>query len=172
MSNRSLLIVIALLIGGCLMGMFFYKLQPDSQVGNVAANFFMIVAQLAAVYLLMRNGSTIKTVYWHIIKFGLMLIMIGMLLKFTDWPYGNLFFISGLCITSVTYLIRFIIKKEKNLLAVLKLIWVMSVTIIPMLHIYQLIGAKYLWAGTILLSVTLFDFIVLESRSNKLFHKY
>lgn len=109
---------IAALIGSVL-------LIPTS-VRNFGFSLIMVsllVGQLAGLIGYLIKTDIYRTIYFKIIISGTILIIFGSVFKIQHWTGFSTFYLFGLLIITITYFIRFLLKRKKSITDYTKILW-------------------------------------------------
>jgi hypothetical protein len=134
---------------------------PLLSLGNIMAFVFGLIMILA-------HSEIVGTKYWKII---LLTFIASNILGFLPAVEGiNLtyIFIPILLTYLITYLIWFAKKSKLKHLDILKLLWIIAMTLIPILVFFKAIPDFFIYAGDIILWVLIIDFILLGVRNKNL----
>lgn len=113
--NRYLIIIsVALLMAHLLLSLFPFPYYLESSC--------LVLAEIAALIAMARNGKFIHTIYYKLFRFVVVLIVIGVLLKILHYTGANEVLLLSLLTAAGLYLFHFLLKKEKKLLDVLKML--------------------------------------------------
>jgi hypothetical protein len=129
--------------------------------------FFLNVLALIQVVL---NGTFIRKT-WSLIVLIILFttFLVSMMAKAQHWPYAGLVFSLSSLLIAWTYSIHFVLKKQKALLDILKLIWVLGMSFNSILVEFKL--GEYVWflRQAMLISFVLmygvFAFQILKTKS-------
>ncbi len=125
------------------------------------------IAPVIGAVLLFNDGSIRKTVYWRIISFCFGIIAIGVLFKILHWKGADALLLMGSCSIATTYFIRYLSKKQKNHLDLLKMLWICSVSVCLPLFIMHVISRDYSIITAALFWLTFIDFCILKILNKK-----
>jgi hypothetical protein len=84
------------------------------------------IAQWIGLILLVTNGTLLQTSYWKIIVACCVMVVVSLLLKIIHSPLGHELFVASSIVIVLVYTVRFLQKKQKNLLDWLKYFWICS----------------------------------------------
>ncbi|SFW61255.1 hypothetical protein [Cellulophaga fucicola] len=168
--NYVIIIIIGLIIAGA---SFASSILTENINAGIWLDRGLWIGEIAGIFMLLLNGTFIKTKYFRVIKGIMALIMIGALLKILHWEFqfitGNLILIVGFIGIMTTYFFSFLNKPIKKRLDYLKLAWVITrytVGVLIFLHIihrdYQVIASIIMWAA-------IFDYLIAEKKKGRLF---
>jgi hypothetical protein len=170
MTNKITLILIALALLAAAVGLGLTFSETEYGLGGRLLNAGSRIAEFLGLILLLRNGTTINTVYFTIFLFCMGFVLIGSLFKIMHWPGENLLFLSLIAI-AVIYTIRFMAKKQKRLLDVLKLLWVITAYVGSAFVMQHWIPRDVLYIGRGLAWITIVYFIITAHRAKTLYQK-
>lgn len=164
MNNRALLFI----IGFCLLAAGVGKLLSNSptsaDTGHLLLTWGLGLGQLLGLLLLVQNGTILGTAYAKILLLLGGLLLIGVTFKILHWLgadpllWGSLVGIAG------TYSIRFIRKKSKGQLDIVKLLWVLAASGSALLLFLHLAPREVAYVAPTLFWLMVLDFMYLESR--------
>lgn len=127
------------------------------------------VSELAGFFMLLLNGTFIKTKYFRILKGVIAIIIIGALFKIMHWEYNSLIMIIGFIGIILTYFFSFLNKPIKNRLDYLKLFWVIVAYTNGILTYLHVIGDEYQILSSSLMWLAIIDYMKTERGKRKLF---
>lgn len=160
MTSKNLLRIISSSLFVILIGIILNLFYQTKEIGYVLLNIGAVVGQLSGIYLLFRNSMLQTTVFWKIIKFFIGLTILGALFKIQHWVgAGILLLISQLGICA-TYTIRFLLKKYKKRLDILKFLYIFSATTTYILTVQHWIRGEYRLFPLLIFWILLLDFIM------------
>ena len=98
--------------------------------------FFLNVIALIQVVL---NGTFVRNT-WSLIVLSVLFFTFGvsMIFKAQHWPYAGLIFSLSSLLIAWAYSIHFVLKKQKAILDILKLIWVLGMCLNSILEEFEL----------------------------------
>ena len=170
-TNKIFIILIQFALITAAIGFIMHKITPANGLGETLLSSGFNIGHLLALLLLMRNGTIYKTIYWRIIQFSFVLTVLGAMFKVMHWPFaGPMLFISFLSIV-LTYAVRFINKKEKRRLDILKFIWVLSYYTGATLIIQHWGPYEVAYFSLGILWLMVIDFVISGIKSKTLFLK-
>ncbi|WP_299221889.1 hypothetical protein [uncultured Aquimarina sp.] len=168
LSNQTLTILIILGVLMSLTGLF---LSTFTYVSNsdflLTAGLWLI--EVPGMFLLLLNGSFLKTKYSRIVMGLLAFMMVGGAFMIMHWPYGRLILVGGCIGIVISYLIHFLKKPIKKRIDYLKLVWVIVLYIGAALRLYHIIPRDYRILTTVLMILTLMDYILPKIKNKTLF---
>ncbi len=157
MSNKSLLIVIFILLSVSLATTYLDFLADDT-----IAEGSSLLATLLGGYLLIGNSDIKTTIWWRFINFAIGVLILGVLFKILHFTGADELLFAGCAGIVISYLLRFITKRSKNHLDILKALTVLSYGTITALVIFHYISKEYSMITVALFWATLIDFAYLE----------
>ena len=120
--TTSLIIIFVFLIAGLIGNLLSYF---DYTTYESITSIVNGIARGIGIILLIQHLSFKRTRPYFQLFLGFMCIfIIGILFKFSHWPYSNIILTMGLMGLPTTYIIRFIKKQNKKRLDILKVLWV------------------------------------------------
>lgn len=130
MKNKAIFIIICCLILIGVASFVIILVYPPPKLSDVLLlsrlmNGSLNIASLIIVNVLLQAGTLKGTVYYRIIMGLISIAILGTLFKIQHWELSLPILAIGLLGIPVTYAIRFIHKKQKNLLSWLKFTWVL-----------------------------------------------
>lgn len=140
--NHILLIIICYAIA--LVGLIFEVLQQKILFSTFIADLGFAAGNILGILLLVKTGSTLRTIYFKVIAIFIAVYLIGILFRIRHWPLADEMIVVSLIGIFTTYLLRTLKKKPVSRLDVLKFVWLSSVIAISMLIYFHWIE-KY-WA--------------------------
>ena len=127
------------------------------------------ISELAGFFMLLINGTFIKTKYFRILKGVIAIIIIGALFKIMHWEYNSLILITGFIGIILTYFFSFINKPIKKRLDYLKLAWVIVAYTNGILTYLHIIGDEYQILSSSLMWLAIIDYLKIQKGKGKLF---
>ncbi len=88
-----------------------------------SATYF--ISYLAAVVLLVENGTLIRSKLIYLMAISITCVVVGTVFKIQHWELANETLLAGLCLSLCTYLLHFFRKSNRVMLDYLKLVWVL-----------------------------------------------
>ena len=115
------------------------------------------IGQLAGITLLLAESKIYNTKYFIFLFIGIIIFMVGLHFKILHWPYGNTILVFSILFIFITYGVRFLNKKQKNLLDFTKFLWILpagAALIFRFSHwlysdLLSYISSAIIWAGLI-----------------------
>ena len=113
MNNRFLVYILLASLAGMVIGLMLWAFgQPsDDYLLSVSQSFFF----LTGIYLLVKNGTFIRTRGFRWLGISIALVLVGAMFKRMHWEGADLMLGSGLASVGVLYLIHFVKKPEKDI---------------------------------------------------------
>lgn len=125
--------------------------------------------EVAGMFLLLRNGTFLKTRYSRIAMGLTALMIIGALFKIMHWSFQNILLLIG-CIGIVfSYLLYFVQKPIKKRLDYLKLAWVVIKYVGALFAINHIITTEYQILTLVLMILALMDYMLPKIKNKTLF---
>lgn len=124
MKNKEVIYILFVSLIGIIVGLILWSFQATSYglLLTASQNLFF----LSAIYLLVKNGAFIKTREYRFLGVSLAVTLIGAMFKLMHWEGGNLMIGSGLASVFIIYVIYFMRKPQKDLLAVGKAVFLLT----------------------------------------------
>lgn len=164
MNNRGLLLFIGLCLVAAGVGKLLTHTPAHADTGSLLLTWGMGLGQLLSLLLLVTNGTILSTAYVKIILLLGGLLFFGVCFKILHWLGADYLLWGALAGIALTYSIRFIRKKAKGQLDILKLLLVLAASISSLLTIMHLAPREAAYLTPMLLWLTVLDFMYLESR--------
>ncbi len=152
----------AVCLGTALVGNYSDFFLMKNNFGITLTSWSLYIAQLLGIFMLIMNSQIQKTVYWKVILFCLVVSLIGGMLKILHLEYANEILLLGMLGIVTTYIVRFIYKKNKGLLDILKLLWVMAAYTIGFLILLHYLSKDYFGVASVLFWLMIIYFVFLE----------
>ncbi len=127
------------------------------------------ISELAGFFMLILNGTFIKTRFFKILNGAAALIIVGALFKIMHWQYADLLLTMGLIGTILIYFLSFLKKPLKKRLDFLKLTWVIVAFAIAILRFAHLIGEEYQVLSSTLIWLAIIDYLKMQKEKGRLF---
>lgn len=125
--------------------------------------------EVAGMFLLLRNGTFLKTKYSRIAMGLTGLMIIGALFTIMHWSFQNILLLIG-CIGIVfSYLLHFVQKPIKKRLDYLKLLWVVVKYIGGLFALNHIITTEYQILTLVLMLLALMDYMLPRIKNKTLF---
>ena len=118
-------------------------LEFDSGIFSTCLTIASFVVNAFWIIFLVNDFKYRKTIFGRLTYIFLSVIIVGFLFKLQHWPFAGTTLMIGYVGIMITYAIRFITKKQKHLLDILKLLWVQTTAIISLLILMHRIGREY-----------------------------
>ncbi|MBQ4819602.1 hypothetical protein [Aquimarina sp. MMG016] len=168
LSNQTLTILIILGVLMALTGLFLssFTAVEDS---DFLFRIGLWLIEVAGMFLLLRNGTFLKTRYSRIVMGLLAFTLIGVAFMVMHWPYGTFLLIGGCIGIVISYGIHFFKKPIKKRLDYLKLAWVAVLYIGAVLRLYHLIPRDYRILTTVLMILAVMDYMLPKIKNKTLF---
>lgn len=125
---------------------------------NNYINLGLWVSELAGFFMLLGNGTFVKTKYFKYLKGILAFIIVGVLFKIQHLMFANVLVIIGFIGALSIYSFSFFKKPIKNRLDILKLVWCISVCFISVLRFKHTISSDYQLLSSSLMLLAIIDF--------------
>lgn len=133
----------------------------------------LTIVEIAGFFMLLMNGTFIKTKYFRILKGIVAIILIGTLVKILHWEFyginGDLILAISFLGVMTTYFFSFLNKPFRKRLDYLKLAWVLSRYTIGTLIFLHVISKVYEIIPSIIIWLAILDYCVEEYRNKRLF---
>lgn len=117
---------------------------------NVDSRFIAILLTVAGlalnifwIFLMSKTSKYWKTIYGRLTLLLIAVTIVGLLFKLQHWPSAALLMFIGLAGIMVVYLFRFLAKSSKNLVDILKMLWLQSAGSISLLLLNRMISREY-----------------------------
>ena len=164
MNNRALILAIglSLLVAGG--GKLLTYAPASAATGAWLLSAGSGLGQLLSLWLLVRNGTILGTVYARIMLFLGGLLLLGVAFKILHWVGANPLLVIALVGIALTYSMRFFRKPEKGRLGVLKLLFVLVFSSSALLTFLHLAPREVAYVPPMLLWLTVLEFMAVESR--------
>lgn len=167
-TNQTLTILIILGILMSLTGLFL------SAFTTVLDSDFLLtiglwLTEVAGMFLLLSNGTFLKTKYSRIVMGLFAVMLIGGAIMVMHWPYGNSLLVVGCIGIVISYLVHFLKKPIRKRLDYLKLAWVAVLYIGAVLRLYHIISRDYRMLTTVLMILALMDYMLPKIKNKTLF---
>lgn len=157
-----------MVIGLCLLVAGSGKLltyAPDSAAtGARLLSAGIGLGQLLSLWLLVKNGTILGTVYARVMRFLGGLLLIGVLFKVLHWVGANSLLVMALAGIALTYSLRFFRKREKGWPDVLKLLFVLAFSGCALLTFLHLAPREIAYVPPMLLWLAVLDLLSATSR--------
>jgi len=114
----------------------------------------LFLAQIGGLYLLLKTGTLLKSLYWITVGALLILLAVGAVFQLQHWPGASLIFLFAAIGLASVYSVSFLFKKQKEILDVIKVLWVLSYTaqiLTRNFHLIENTEAHYWQQGNFLL---------------------
>jgi hypothetical protein len=127
------------------------------------------VIEFVGLFMLLLNGTFIKTKYSKIAQGIFAIVIVGSLFTIMHWPYGTLILVSGFAGIVIVYFLSFLKKPIKNRLDILKLAWVVVSHANGLLVYFHIIGDEYQILQSVLMWLAIIEYLRAEKRRGRLF---
>ncbi len=172
MKNNNFYYVVIIIIGLVIAGTSFIStLTTDNTNAEVWLHRGVIVAGIAGVFMLLMNGTFIRTRYFNMLKGVFAILVLGALVKMMHWGYDNILMTIGFAGIVVVYFLSFQKKPVKKRLDYLKLAFVIVTYVISILDYLHFIGDEYNYLSKSLLWLAVLDYLLIEKKAGRLFYK-
>ena len=136
-------------------------------------NWGLTIVEIAGFFMLVLNGTFIKTKYFRILKGLIAFALIGALIKILHWVVygvnGNMILTIAFLGIMTTYFFSFLNKPVKKRLDFLKLAWVFARYSIGILILLHIVGSEYNIIPSVIIWMAILDYCLGEYRSKRLF---
>jgi hypothetical protein len=112
---------------GVILGFILYSVKSIREIGYPMIIISLLIGQVTGLFLFLLDSEIHRTKYFKFLVFGFIIFLIGSIFKVQHWSKSTLLISFGLIIVLVTYLLRFINKKNKKFLDYIKIIWMATV---------------------------------------------
>lgn len=130
----------------------------------------LIISELVGMFMLLANGTFIKTRYFRIIRAAISIIIIGVLFKIMHWEYSSVIFAVGYLAIIGIYSKSFYEKSPKIRLDYLKLAWLVMACLSVFVIVEHLADHGYRILQSILLWLAVIDYLKTEWENDTLFN--
>ena len=118
-------------------------LELDSAIINTCLTIASFVVNAFWIIFLVNDSKYSKTIFGRLTYIFLSIIIVGFLFKLQHWTFAGTTLMIGYVGIMITYAIRFLTKKQKHLLDILKLLWVETTAVISLLIMMHKINREY-----------------------------
>ena len=125
-------------------------LDLDSDILNTCLSIALFAINTLWVIFIVHESKIMKTIFGRLILILVSVIIIGFLFKLMHWLNANLILMIGYFGIMILYTIRFILKKQKHLLDILKLMWLEIGSLISLLILMHKIDRDYSFISSLL----------------------
>ncbi len=167
-SNQTLTILIIVGVLMTLTGLFLSTFTSVSD-SEFLINISLWLIEIPGMFLLLLNGTFLKTIYSRIAMGLVAFVLIGAAFKIMHWPFNSILIGVGCIGIVIVYGISFLKKPIKKRLDYLKLAWVMVRYLGALLAVYHIIGNEYHILTTALMILALMDYILPKIKNKTLF---
>ena len=126
------------------------------------------ISEMAGFFMLLTNGTFLKTRYFKIFKGVFAIVIIAALFKILHWAYSNELFIAGFIGLTIVYFLHFLKKPIKKRLDYLKLGWVLTAYPIALLKVLHVIGDQYQILPSAIMWLAIIDYLKTEREQRRL----
>ena len=165
--NLSFLVIIVLgllvALAGFLMVEFFDRPDAYSMI-----NYGIWGAELAGFFMLLANGTFIKSKYFRYAKGIFALVILGALFRILHWDYSAYLIMAGFLGIMICYVLHFIKKPVKKLLDYYKLAFVLIHYPMAVLRYLHVIGDDYLIMSSAIMWLAIIDYLKTKKRRGRL----
>jgi len=169
MKNKISLLTIIVFLSVSLSGLFIIEFSPQQKLGETLNTIGLSLAQLIGLIMLVTNGTILTTKIFRTIQIGIGFLMIGAIFKIMHWPGASIILLVSMFTIAITYLVRFIYKKNKIRLDVLKLLWVLFAYIGGLFILMHLLPPEFGNLTHLILWLAIIDFIITGIKNKTLF---
>ena len=163
MNNRARILTIGLCLLAAGVGKLLTYTLASADPGTTLLTWGIGVGQLLSLVLLVTNGTILGTVYAKIILLLYGLLLVGIFFRVSHYFWADELLWGSLVGIALTYAVRFVRKKRKGRLAVLKLLWVLAFCGSSLLILLHLAPRQAAYVAPMLLWLAVLDFLSLES---------
>lgn len=165
MTKKFQSIVIALSLIAGFIGLLMEYTMPSTTSGLLLMGFEL--ASITALIMLIQNGRFIHTKYFRGVQLCISVLIIGALFRLMHWPFGSIIASSGMLAIIFIYSFWFSKKRNKTLLDILKVIWVILAYGFGAGAMFHLIPRNWLWIPQILLWIVFILYTAEEYRKQQ-----
>lgn len=169
MKNKISFIAIIIFLLVSITGLFLIEFSLQKKLGETLNTIGLSFAQLIGLIMLVTNGTILTTKIFRTIQVGIGFLIIGAMFKIMHWPGASIILLVSMFTIAITYLVRFIYKKNKNRLDVLKLLWVLFSYIGGFLILMHIIPSEYSNIAHVILWLAIIDFVITGIKNKTLF---
>lgn len=169
LSNRNILQLLLLSLFVIIGGIGILAVHINDYRGVVIINIGLMIGQIAGLILLVQNGSVQKYKYWSYFQFFFAIVLIGILFEALEWPGSSFLLLIPFTGIVAVYILRFMEKKNKKLLDLLKFVWMLTAYCCLLLMKLHLIPKESLFIAHGLFLLTILNFITVNYKTKKLF---
>lgn len=119
-------------------------LEIDFAIINTLLSIVGFALNAFWILFLVNDSQYGKTIFGRLTYFLLAIIIVGFLFKLQHWPLAGTTLIIGYAGIMIIYTIRFLTKKNKLFVDILKLLWVETTAVISLLILLHKINKEYL----------------------------
>ncbi len=168
--TRNLEFIVLIITGLLLAAYGYYNVTQNGVVKSYTLiDAGLWISEIAGLFMLVLNGTFIKTRYFKLAKLGIAIILIGALFKILHWSGRDLVFIIGFAEIAIVYIISFIHKPIKKRLDYLKLIWVITAITVRAMKFLHYISDDYYIIPFTIMWLLIIDYGLIENKKKTLF---
>lgn len=167
MFNKVGFITIGVLLVLSGIGLLIKLQAPDNMLAQNYALQPILVAKFIGIFLLIYNGTIIKTRYFRIIQIGAAILIIGALFKIMHWFGGDELLLIASAGISVTYFLRFLAKDKKGFLDILKVLWVITACLGSVLTVLRWIPRATVYISDAIFWVMILYLVIEEFKKKR-----
>lgn len=127
------------------------------------------MSELAGFFMLLINGTFLKTKYFKYFKGVFSIVIVAVLFKILHWSYSDILLIIGFIGFIIVYFFSFLNKPNRKRLDFLKLAWVITAFSIGLLKILKFIGDQYQIIPSAIMWLAIIDYLKTEQERRTLF---
>ncbi|MCT4639418.1 MAG: hypothetical protein N4A72_17065 [Bacteroidales bacterium] len=174
MKNRTLLPIIGISIITAIVGVliFYFSDKPALiEIGQYMYRYGLQIGSILGLFLIIFNGTFIKTKYFNIVKWCIGIILFGYILVILHWTiFAKYIIYAGFAGVITSYSISFAKKRIRERLDYLKLIWVITCCTLPSLILSHIVSSEYAIIANYIFLLVFIDYCFTSFR-NKNFIK-
>lgn len=169
MKTNNLLYLIIIGIGLLIaLGSFLFNQFTDNNTDEWIYRG-LLISEIVGFFMLLSNGTFIKTKYFRILKAAIAIVIIGVLFRIMHWEYNRLIITIGFVAIILTYSLSFFNKPIKKRLDYTKLAWVVIAYTNTLLNYLHIIGDEYQILSSSLMWLAIIDYLKTEKQKGRLF---
>ncbi|MDY8136152.1 hypothetical protein [Aquimarina sp. 2201CG5-10] len=165
----TILIILGVLMSLTGLGLSNFTVETENDFLGAIGLWLL---EVSGMFLLLRNGTFLKTRYFSVVIGLIVIMLIGSLFKIMHWPFGievNIV-LSIICISIlIMYFLHFIKKPIKKRLDYLKLAWVLVLYLGATLKLHHIISREYRILTTVLMILALMEYMLPRIKNKTLF---
>ena len=166
--NLVYLIIIGIGLIIALGGFVVSKFTENIESGESWIYIGLTLSEMTGFFMLILNGTFIKTKYFRIFKGVIAIIIIGALFKILHYKYNQIIMIIGFVGIILTYFFSFLNKPIKKRLDLLKLFWVIVAYTNGILTYLHIVGDEYQILSSAIMWLAIIDYLKIESEKRTL----